>query len=249
MIGALGSQPHRERRLLLDRDAEDSPSGIVGRQHPALHRRMRNCLELLALTLPEHLAAPAQSLPAYSAGKRYITNHGISSRPPVQERLGPAIADAARRHRCDANSSCNAGSLMKPRRSHTGSDEIDPGHAPRIGRALIAAVGGKGEGLLRKAVRTPATEFRGIATTLRRVSGLEFLRHQSERFARKPGFERAARTDRRERRCGLPRCAAAPARIWPSTQNPTAARAASQRFRRSETVPTAMSTVAMTSSP
>ena len=53
-------EPHGERRLLFDRDAEDAPPDVLRRQHTALHRSVRYEIEAFAHAFPQHLAAPAQ---------------------------------------------------------------------------------------------------------------------------------------------------------------------------------------------
>ncbi len=131
------------------------------------------------------------SLPAYSAGKRYITNHGIS----MVQRCRNVWGRRSPEPRADIADEGIPVVTKLVDEAETKPDrigEIDPGHAPRVGRALVDAVGGEREWCVRKAVCAPAAESGRIATTLRRVLGLEVLRHQSKRFARQPGFKRTA---------------------------------------------------------
>src|SRR5262249_56518262 len=56
--------------------------------------------------------------------------------------------------------------------------EVDAGHAPRIGRAVEDAVGGKGEGLLGKGLPAPAANLVARAPPRRRVYRVERPGHR-----------------------------------------------------------------------
>ncbi|HMB43851.1 MAG TPA: hypothetical protein VKM00_08260 [Luteimonas sp.] len=71
--------------------------------------------------------------------------------------------------------------------------KIDAAHAPRQGRAVVDAVGRKGEGLARKRLAAPAALPRWVAASRRRILGVELGGHETKGCGRQRGFERAAR--------------------------------------------------------
>src|SRR5262249_20721758 len=81
--------------------------------------------------------------------------------------------------------------------------EVDARHAPRIGRAVENAVGGKGEGLFGKALPAPAADLVARASPRRRIYRVELHGHEAERRARQARLERA--TNLRSSPRGAPR--------------------------------------------
>ena len=164
--------------------------------------------ELTAGAFPQDFAAPAQR--AADEGRREAVHHEPRhlQAPLVQKRGDAAVARGA----LDVAGSripIVADFVDEPEAEPDRIGEIDPRHAPRIGRMAEDAVGRKREGAVGKALAqtAPATEERGIAAAVRRIPGIELLGHDVEDGRRQPGFERAARTDSPGRRCGPPRCA------------------------------------------
>src|SRR5262245_33481799 len=81
----------------------------------------------------------------------------------------------------------------EPEAQPYGIGEVDPGDAPRIERAVMDAVGGKGEGSRGKTLAAPTTILRGIAPPRARISGVELGGHEAERRRRQAGFKRTVR--------------------------------------------------------
>jgi hypothetical protein len=111
--------------------------------------------------------------------------------PAMHERERAAVAGRALEI-ADLRIPVVAELVDEPEAQPYGIGEVDPGDAPRIGRAVMDAVGGKGEGSCWKALAAPTTVLRGIASPRARISGIELGGHEAERRRRQAGFERAA---------------------------------------------------------
>ena len=216
---------------------------------------VRHCMAACAIgskrsAAPSHSTSPRQhsALPTKAAGKRYMTNHGISSR---QRWINASESPFARRARdvADLRIPVVAVLVDEPEAQPHRIGKIDPAHAPRQRRAVVDAVGGKGEGLPGKRLAAPAALPRGVAASRRRILGVELRGHETKRRGRQRGFERAARAvdekdvvpllDARRREPDL--CRARTARPPPPRRATACAGARS--------IPATMTTVAMTRSP
>ena len=192
MEAGFHARPQAHREVLLDRHAENSAADVIGCKRPALHRSVRDRLEVLGHALPQHLAAPAQVAADEVRGEAVHHEPRHLQPPSMQQGEGAAVA------RCPVEvADCRVPVVTqlideaeaKPDRI----GKVDAAHSPRIGRLLVDAVGGKGEWPIREALAAPASVRPGIATTLRRIFGVELGGHQTEGLGRQPGFERAAR--------------------------------------------------------
>ena len=183
-------QTHRER--LRDRDTEDAPPRVLGRQRAALHGGVRDRLEALGRAFPQDLALPAQLAADESGGEAVHDEPRHLQLPAMDQRERAPFARRAR-DVADLRIPVVAVLVDEPEAQPYRIGKVDPAHAPRQRRAVVDAVGGKGEGLPGKRLAPPAALPRGVAASLRRIFGVELGGHEAKRRGRQRGLERAAR--------------------------------------------------------
>ena len=183
-------QTHRQR--LRDRHAEDAPPHVIRRERAALHGRVRDRLEALVRAFPQHLAPPAQRA-ADERGGEAIHHEPRHLQPPAMDQCERVALARRARDVADLRIPVVAVLVDEPEAQPHRIGKIDPAHAPRQRRAVVDAVGRKGEGLARKRLAAPAALLLGVAASRRRILGVELRGHEPKGCGRQRGFERAAR--------------------------------------------------------
>ena len=166
-------EPHRERRIVADRDAEDAAAGVFRRQGAARHGVMADRREGLARLLPQHLAAPAQRA-ARIVGRKPDHGEPRHPQPPrLQERRGAAVADGAldvAHPRVPVVAALVDEAETGPHRIA----DVDVRDPPRERGTLPDAIGRKRERAVGESLAAPAAVGLGIAALRRRIARVEF---------------------------------------------------------------------------
>src|SRR5713101_4013368 len=148
---------------------------------------------MLARALPKHLAAPAQGAAGELSGEAVHHEPRHLQLPSMHQ--GPGVAVTRRAlELADLRIPVVAQLIDEPDAKPYRIGEVDCSHAPRMRGMVVDAVGGKGERPVRKALPAPAAIGGAVATSRRRIFGVEFRRHESKDRGRQPGFERPAGT-------------------------------------------------------